>query len=173
MKLIMVMAITADGIIARDSNHFPSWTCSADKQMFKKISQAAGVVIMGSRTFRTIGKPLPDRLNVVLTRHPERFDPAPDLLIHTEAVAKLVENLAQQGYKEGILAGGAIINSLFIRERLVDELLLTISPKLFGKGLNLLSEMVDIDLKLLEVQPLDGDSLVLRYRLLYPPDGHV
>ncbi len=168
MKLTMMMAITADGIIARDRDHFPNWTSRADKGMFKKISQEAGVVIMGSRTFDTIGKLLPGRLNVVLTRRPEHYQALENLWIYSNPVEKLVTDLSRQGYEHAILAGGAIVNTLFIRARLVDELLLTISPKLFGQGLTLLSETADLDLKLLDVQRLDSDSLVLRYRIRYP-----
>ncbi len=169
MKITMMMAITADGIIARDRDHFPNWTSRADKQMFKKLSQAAGVVILGSRTFDTIGKALPGRLNVVLTRRPRSYQSQDNLWIYTEPIEKLVIDLADKGYTQAILAGGAVVNSLFIRARLVDELLLTISPKLFGQGLTLLSESVDLDLKLQDVQRLDSDSLVLRYGIQYPP----
>ncbi len=168
MKVIMMMAITADGIIGRDRNHFPNWTCSADKKMFQNISKSSGVVIMGSQTYKTIGKSLPGRLNVVLTRQPDRFTPADDLWIYSGPIDGLVNELAQRGYRQAVLAGGGIINSLFLKVRCVDELLLTVSPKLFGQGLTLLSEAVDIDLKLLEMQRLNGDSVVLRYAVVYP-----
>lgn len=168
MKLTTMMAITADGIIGRDRDHFPNWTCGADKRMFKKVTQDAGVVIMGSRTFDTIGKPLPGRLNVVLTRRPERYRQLENLWICSDPVDKLMADLSRQGYELAILAGGAIVNTLFLRAGLIDELLLTVAPKLFGQGLTLLSEAVDIDLELLDIQRLDGDSLVIRYRLKYP-----
>lgn len=167
MKLIMMMAITADGIIARDRNHFSDWTCSADKRMFKQVSQDSGVVIMGSRTYQTIGKPLPGRLNVVLTRQPQRFEPQENLLIYSGPVEELVEELARRRYEQAVLAGGSIVNSLFLRAGLIDELLLTVSPKLFGQGLTMLSQSVDLDLKLLDVQRIDSDSLVLRYAVQY------
>ena len=167
MKLIMMMAITADGIIARDRNHFSDWTCSADKRMFKQVSQDAGVVIMGSRTYQTIGKPLPGRLNVVLTRQPQRFEPQENLLIYSGPVEELVEELDRRRYEQAVLAGGSIVNSLFLRAGLIDELLLTVSPKLFGQGLTMLSQSVDLDLKLLDVQRIDSDSLVLRYAVHY------
>ncbi len=167
MKLIMMMATTADGIIARDRNHFSDWTCSADKRMFKQVSQDSGVVIMGSRTYQTIGKPLPGRLNVVLTRQPQRFEPQENLLIYSGPVEELVEELARRRYEQAVLAGGSIVNSLFLRAGLIDELLLTVSPKLFGQGLTMLSQSVDLDLKLLDVQRIDSDSLVLRYAVHY------
>ncbi len=163
MKVILIMAMTADGIIARHSSHFPDWTCSADKRMFKQISQKAGVVIMGRRTFDTIGKPLPGRLNVVMTRHPEQFDPMENLVFSNEAPEKLLAGLAARGYQEAALAGGAHINTLFIRAGCIDEFILTLSPKMFGQGISLFSESIDIDLKLLDVNRLEAHTLVLRY----------
>ncbi len=168
MKLTLMMAITADGMIARDNAHFPDWTCSADKKLFKRLTQEAGVVIFGSRTYDTIGRPLPGRLNVVMTRHPQRYAPAEGLMFHSDTPERLVEVLDGKGYREGILAGGGIINTLFIKARLVDELLLTISPKLFGHGLALFTEKLDLDLDLIDVQQLEASTLLIRYALRYP-----
>ncbi len=168
MKLTLMMAVTADGMIARNHSHFPDWTCSADKRMFKQLTQSAGVVIFGSRTYDTIGKPLPGRLNVILTRHPERYRPEKDLLFFSDTPEALLELLAEKGYTEAILAGGAIINTLFIKPALVDELLLTISPKLFGQGMTLFSESLDLDLKLIDFRQIEKDTLILRYGVQYP-----
>ncbi len=168
MKLTLMMAITADGMIARDNAHFPDWTCSADKKLFKRLTQEAGVVIFGSRTYDTIGRPLPGRLNVVMTRHPERYTPSEGLLFYSDTPERLMDDLARKGYDEAILAGGGVINTLFIKSRLVDELLLTISPKLFGQGLPLFSEKMDLDLELFDVQQLEADTLLIRYALRYP-----
>ncbi len=168
MKLTLMMAITADGMIARDNAHFPDWTCSADKKLFKRLTQEAGVVIFGSRTYDTIGRPLPGRLNVVMTRHPERYTPSEGLMFHSDTPERLLEELARRGYEEAILAGGGVINTLFINSHLVDELLLTISPKLFGQGLPLFSEKMDLDLELINVQQLGSDTLLIRYALRYP-----
>ena len=168
MKLTLMMAITADGMIARDNAHFPDWTCSADKKLFKRLTQEAGVVIFGSRTYDTIGKPLPGRLNVVMTRHPERYAPSEGLLFHSDTPKRLLEDLAREGYDEAILAGGGVINTLFIKSRLVDELLLTISPRLFGQGIPLFSEKMDLDLELINVERLEADTLLIRYAVRYP-----
>lgn len=168
MKLTLMMAITADGIIARDNAHFPDWTCSADKKLFKRLTQDAGVVIFGSRTYDTIGRPLPGRLNVILTRHPERYRPAEGLLFHSDTPKHLIAELIRRGYDEAILAGGGIINTLFVKSRLVDEILLTISPKLFGQGLTLFTEKLDLDLELINVQQLEANTLLIRYAVRYP-----
>lgn len=170
MKLILIMAMTADGKIGRNSAHFPDWTCSEDKRMFKRISQQAGVVIMGSRTFDTIGRALPGRLNVVLTRRPEHYTGTQNLVFWSQSPRALLNELTSKGYATAVLAGGATINSLFVREKLIDELLLTIAPKLFGQGLSLFAEPLDLDLALKHVRCLENENVLLTYGITYP-DG--
>lgn len=168
MKVTMMMAITADGMIARNHSHFPDWTCPADKKMFKERTQEAGVVIFGSRTYETIGKALRGRLNVVLTRHPERYQSAENLLFSSASPELLLKDLARRGFKEAVLAGGSIINTLFVKSCLINEVVLTVAPKIFGQGVSLFSESCDVNLKLLGVQNLDAHSVVLRYGVHYP-----
>ena len=80
MEVILVMAMTLDGKIARDSLEPVDWTGKADKQYFVQVTRKAGVVIMGSRTFDTIGKPLPGRKNIVMTRNKDRKSQAKNLV---------------------------------------------------------------------------------------------
>lgn len=167
MKLTMMMAITADGMIARNQSHFPDWTCPADKKMFKERTQKAGVVIFGSKTFETIGKPLEGRLNIVMTRHSERFQSAENLLFSSASPELLMKDLARRGFKEAVLAGGAIINSLFLKSRLINEMVLTVAPQIFGQGVSLFSVSCDVDLQLLDVRNLDDHFVVLRYKVQY------
>ena len=165
MKVVLVMAMSADGIIAKHQSHFPDWTCRADKRMFKQVSQQAGVIIMGARTWDTIAKPLPDRLNVVMTRHPERYPASQNPLFFSGTPDQLLIQLDAWGFETVVLAGGATINSLFMASGKIDELLLTISPKLFGRGLTLFDQPLDLDLHLLESRHLEPQTLVLRYAI--------
>lgn len=45
------------------------WHLPEDFKWFKRMT-SGNVVVMGRKTFESLGKPLPNRLNVVLTRHP-------------------------------------------------------------------------------------------------------
>jgi dihydrofolate reductase len=167
MKLILIMAMTADGKIGRTTAHFPDWTCSQDKRMFKKVSQEAGVVIMGSRTFDTIGKALPGRLNVVMTRRPDQYQDGENLVFWSGSAQALLDDLKNRNYKTAVLAGGATINSLFAGAGLIDEILLTIAPKLFGQGLSLFSAPLDLDLELKAVDRLQSQTILLTYQIKY------
>ncbi len=67
MILSLVVARADNGVIGRD-NALP-WRIPADLRHFKRLTVGKPVV-MGRRTFESIGKALPGRHNIVLTRDP-------------------------------------------------------------------------------------------------------
>jgi dihydrofolate reductase len=48
------------------------WRLSEDFKWFKKMTMG-NVVVMGRRTFEGLGRPMPNRKNMILTRHPQRL----------------------------------------------------------------------------------------------------
>ena len=48
------------------------WHLPEDFKWFKQLT-SGNVVIMGRKTFESLGKPLPNRINIVLSRHPGRL----------------------------------------------------------------------------------------------------
>ncbi len=65
MKLTIVAALASNGVIGRDGS-LP-WHLPDDLRRFKSLTMGRPV-LMGRRTFESIGKPLPGRRNLVLTR---------------------------------------------------------------------------------------------------------
>lgn len=166
LKVTMMMAVTADGKIAKTSDHFPDWTSKEDKKAFARISKEHGVVIMGDKTFFTFPSPLKDRLNVVFTleKNPKTIEGVKWVSGEPE---KVLEELEQMGYKSAILGGGAFLNGLFLEKKLIDELIINIEPKIFGEGLSLFRGDFNIDLKLLSCENINENSIMLRYKVLY------
>lgn len=66
-QIVAVLAMAENGVIGRD-NRLP-WRLSGDLRRFKAITLGKPV-LMGRRTFESLGKPLPGRDNLVLTRDP-------------------------------------------------------------------------------------------------------
>lgn len=169
MKVTLMMVITADGYIAKNTSQASTtWTSSADKKIFVEKTKKAGVIIMGLATYKTINKPLPDRLNIILTREPEKeTNIANQLEFTNKQPAELLEELEARGYQEAILGGGATINSLFLKAGLIDELQITIEPLLFGSGISLFKDLdLNQKLELIESQNLGGGVLNLRYKVI-------
>lgn len=66
MTLSLIVAMTDDRVIGRN-NQLP-WHLSDDLKRFKKITMGHPI-IMGRKTYESIGKPLPGRQNVVITNN--------------------------------------------------------------------------------------------------------
>ncbi|MDO9231072.1 MAG: dihydrofolate reductase family protein [bacterium] len=169
MKITMIMATTVDGKIAKTATHFPDWTSREDKQFFAKESKKAGVVIMGGKTFNTFPRPLKERLNVVITADKGYENIKDSVKVYYKKSPKFVKkDLEKMGYKKAILGGGAFINGLFLKNKLVDEIIIIVAPKFFGEGLSLSSGFYfNYDLKLLDTYKINKDSVLLRYKILY------
>ena len=65
MRLSLIVAVAVNGVIGRD-NDLP-WKLSGDLRRFKEITIGKPIV-MGRKTFESIGRPLPGRANIVMTR---------------------------------------------------------------------------------------------------------
>lgn len=169
MKVKLIIAVTADGKTALDPAHKTDWTSSEDKKYFIEETKKSGCIVMGRRTFETIGKPLPGRLNIVMTTHPQNYASIPGRIEFTnQPPRELLNYLSGLNFESVSLCGGAEINTLFLKEKLIDEIHLTMEPKIFGKGLNLFTDSSTIiDLELLSVERLGQNGVLLKYRVLY------
>jgi dihydrofolate reductase len=99
--IIGIVAISKNFAIGKDGK-LP-WHHPADLKFFKETTMG-NAVVMGSRTWRSIGKPLPGRLNVVLSRF-GLIDIFPDVmrLGNTDEVVMLAQYLNRDVY----IIGGA------------------------------------------------------------------
>jgi len=163
MKVILVMAVTADGMIARNSMQLVDWTGKADKKYFIHITREAGAMIMGSKTFDTIGKILPGRKNIVMTRDKTRISQDRGLIFTDQSPGEIVKDLQAEGFESAALIGGSVVNTLFMKENLINEIHVTIVPRLFGKGLSLFNKSLDARLELLDVREIDNSHVLLKY----------
>ena len=68
MKISLIVAMASNRVIGLN-NQMP-WHLSADLKKFKKITMGSPV-LMGRKTYESIGKVLPGRTNIILSRNPE------------------------------------------------------------------------------------------------------
>lgn len=73
IQYAIIVAMTPDGVIGQ-SGQMP-WHLPADLEYFKRITWGAPI-IMGRRTHQSIGRALPGRLNIVITRQADYAAPA-------------------------------------------------------------------------------------------------
>lgn len=67
MKVLIIAAVASNGIIGKSSGEMP-WHVKEEFQHFKQTTLGSAV-IMGRRTFKTLGKPLKGRENIIVTRN--------------------------------------------------------------------------------------------------------
>lgn len=166
ISVTLMMAITVDGKIAKDSQQFANWTSHEDKKLFAEISKSHGVVMMGENTFKTFPAPLKDRLNVVFSEQENQIE-VPGVKWVKGDLTKVLSELEVMGYKSALLGGGSFLNTLFLEQKLISEIILTIEPKIFGSGLSLFNKDLDANLELIEFNKINENTLMLRYRVLY------
>ena len=111
-KVMIIAAVSETGVIG-DNGKMP-WKLSTDLKRFKEITMGHSV-IMGGETMRGIiaymGKPLPGRQNIVITRHPH----STDWKGYNLTVARSVEEALELAESEEIyICGGAQIYSMFM-----------------------------------------------------------
>jgi dihydrofolate reductase len=184
MHTFIIAALSADGFLADQKDQkSTSWTSKEDFQFFVKRTKQARVCVMGSRTYKTIGHPLKDRLTIVYTTHPEDIEgsqPLPSTIHHQSFTIPYTTSLPpnqlvtqlSNGYSELAICGGSHINSLFLQANLVNTLYLTYEPILFGQGIPLLSQPATQNLKLKKTTPLSDQTILLEYQVVTPPSNN-
>lgn len=123
MMLSMIAAMGKNRVIGKD-NDMP-WHLPADLQHFKKTTLGSPI-IMGRKTYDSIGRPLPGRLNIILSRNT-------NLQIEGCSVVNSLDDalvLAQQTHvNEVFITGGAHLYDKFLDK--ADRLYLTLIDEAF------------------------------------------
>lgn len=121
MKLSMIVAAAQNRVIGRE-NALP-WYLPNDLKYFKQTTLGKPI-IMGRKTYESIGKPLPGRTNIVITRQ-EDYQPEGVKVVHSvEEARDLAENVCLiDGQTEAMIMGGAEIYTLALPH--ADRLYLT------------------------------------------------
>jgi dihydrofolate reductase len=110
MKISLICAFSENGVIGK--NNTMPWRLGDDLKNFKQIT-SNHCVIMGRKTYQSIGKALPHRTNIILT-HQKDFQAKDTNIFHTKqdalAFAKSISET------EIFIIGGAEIYTLFLED---------------------------------------------------------
>jgi len=117
MRVSLVVAIAENGIIGR-AGALP-WHLPADLKWFKSVTMGKPI-IMGRKTYDSIGRPLPGRTNIVITRNADWRAEGVVVAPSLDAALAAAEG---GGADEAMIIGGAQIYGRAIGE--VDRIYLT------------------------------------------------
>ncbi|HOQ40321.1 MAG TPA: dihydrofolate reductase family protein [Fervidobacterium sp.] len=167
MRIRLVVVTDIRGTIARNKDDPVNWSSKEDKRFFKQTTSESGVVVMGRKTYESIGGRLPGRTNVVMSRQKEiNLPQKPDYLI-SGTPHEVVSLLSGAGYKDICVIGGQSVFTQFVDAGLVTDIYLSVEPVLLAGGLNLLEEVSnELTLKLERILKLnDNGTINLHYRV--------
>lgn len=99
MRMSLIVAMAANRVIGRD-NRLP-WHLPADLKHFRRLTLGKPV-LMGRRTWESIGRPLPERTNIVITRDADYSAPGCVVVHSLEAALR-----AAGHHPEVMVIGGA------------------------------------------------------------------
>ncbi len=123
----LIAAMDAKRGIGKD-NSIP-WHISEDFKRLKKIT-SGHPIIMGRKTYESLGKPLSDRTNIIISRNPARFHQLVEDSNNFVSCNSLEEavNIANKsdGKDEIFIFGGGQIFTEALEKGIVDKLYLTI-----------------------------------------------
>ena len=171
MFLVIKMMQSLDGIIARSIDDDLSWGSSEDKKLYKKFTTEFGTVIVGSTTFEQMPKiAFKNRLCIVLTRDKSKYAEYLDndnFVFLQPNPTEVVEYLENNTIEKAVIIGGSKINNMFLQANLVDEIFITLAPKIFGNQVRIFGDSnLDAELELKSFEKISDNELLLNYKVI-------
>jgi dihydrofolate reductase len=167
MKVVLFMAQSLNGIIARENNN-EDFLSDDNWEIFKRLAEKSGIFIVGRKTYEVVSIWNNNFNNIKAKKiivSKQKLNLTKDYYVvgSPRSAVLLAKEL---GIKEVILTGGSIINSSFAKENLIDEVVLNIEPAIIGKGIKLFSEDdFEYKLELIDVKKVASDIVQLRYKI--------
>lgn len=166
MKIILDLAISADGFIAKP-NGDSDWVAPGVELLFKNRAKEAGCLVVGKKTFEQyqgMMYPMDGVTNIILTTTP---DPKITGVFFANSPAEVINLAKEKGCTDILVAGGARTSAAFLEAHLIDEIFLSVHPLILGEGMKLFEGvMSEKGLKLLSSINLEGGLVELHYEVL-------
>lgn len=168
MKVVISMAVTANGMIAAKDGGV-DFVSKADWKVFLKAVRSAGNMVIGRRTFEAMDaeelRNYGDAKIVVLTHKPRKSGD-PKVTFTNRKPGEVVAMLEREGFREALIAGGGILNSSFMRSGVVDEIYLYVEPAAIGSGIALFSgSAFNAHLSLVSARRAGVGAVLLHYKV--------
>jgi dihydrofolate reductase len=172
MKTILIFVSTLDGKITKwGAPDVKLWSSHQDQDYYKKIWHESPLIVMGSNTFNAGSFPSLNQQLIVMTGHPEKYKKLKNswqIEFTNESPVELINRFTNNGYEQMLVVGGPHVATSFLKEQLIDELWLTLEPKIFGTGGNFATDVkLDINLRLLHFEKVNElGTLITKYEVL-------
>ncbi|MFH1089446.1 MAG: dihydrofolate reductase [Candidatus Uhrbacteria bacterium] len=169
MKTTLFMAASLNGMIAT-KNGDENFLSDANWQSFSELVKESGCFIVGRKTYEAVQKwtefnfdKLEAKLKIVVSSDQNLKLSSSFLLAGSPKEA--LEKAVAMNFENIILAGGSTLNSAFMKENLIDEVILNFEPTIIGNGVPLFAES-DFEKRLTLVETVKISDGILQVRYL-------
>lgn len=170
IKITLLMASSVNGFVARnDKEPVTSWTSAEDKKMLYSEIKKYDALIMGRKSFINFYTALTSAPIYVMTNNEALLQKNLKQIIYTNKTPEeIVKDCQNKNIKTALLLGGPTTNTEFLQKNLIDDIKITLEPKLFGQGTPFITNCnLYKELKLLSItQANQNGSLFLHYNVL-------
>lgn len=169
-EVILYIGASLDGFIAKENDDL-QWLEEVEGEGdngYAAMLETIDTTIMGKRTYDYVIEhaeafPYPDKKNYVFTTSEIGSDEYVEFV--NEDVVEFTKKLKEQEGTKIWMVGGAGILDAFIKENLIDEYIITVTPHILGSGIPLFHEKnPQIDLVLLDTKRY-GQFVELHYKV--------
>jgi dihydrofolate reductase len=177
VRTSVFVGVSLDGFIAREDGSFDFLgPHSPEDRAYEEFMRTVDAVVMGRKTFETVLSfdewPYGTRLVMVLSRtlSEAELPPGANCEFTKQSPRGILDDLASRGLKHAYIDGGGTIQS-FLREGLIQEIMVSYAPVLIGKGIRLFGDLPeDVRLELRKSTVYPNGRIRNEYRVA-PPDG--
>lgn len=169
MKVTLFMAISINGYVAGPAD-YTDWV--KDTQALSEIISEKGACLMGRRTYDICLSyndfPFKNAINVVVTHDKNLIAKSTPTEMFTDSKPlDFIKNLDSSGHKELVVLGGGNINTLFLKDSLIDEIIIDVHPIILSSGTKLFENIFpSVNLEFLTTKNLDNGIVQIKYRVL-------
>ena len=168
MKVSLYAAISIDGFIAKQDGD-SEWVSDVDSENFMKNIHECGCIILGHRTFDQYQHeiyPVDGVTNIVLTSQSD-LNTNLDNVAYATSPQVAINIARERGHQQALVIGGGKTNGSFLRDNLLDEIILSVHPLVLGNGIKVFESVETfLHLEFLSQKGLGEDLLQLHYKVL-------
>lgn len=172
MKVILYMAMSANGIIARETGT-EDFLSHTNWETFSNLVGEYQNFIVGQKTYEAVKNwgedygfdDFAQAVRVVVSDDPS-FQLKEGYVLASSPQDAL-EKLKEKGIETALVTGGSTLNSSFAKEELLDQIILNVEPVIIGEGIPLFKRgQLELQLKLIETKEISNGIIQLHYQIL-------
>jgi dihydrofolate reductase len=173
-KIRLYIACSLDGYIAREDGSI-DWLTEYDNNSetdygYSEFYESIGAVLMGRKTYEQVlglgNWPYGEKKTYVFTRQKEPLHCEKNVEFVSGDIKEFARSLMENTYKDIWLVGGSQLIKIFLKEGLVQDMIIFLVPVILGSGIPLFDHIgKDIRLKTGRVEKYENGLVRLEYKV--------